>query len=114
MADMVSIPITVEQLILAVQQLQPNERAQVARALVQLDLQSDLTALIQELYAQPPVEEVTDADIMAEIKAVCQQSNKTGMRSIVRKEQAFKIGVDWQVDPSISKSARCRTARWRG
>jgi hypothetical protein len=53
--DMVSIPITLEQLITVVQQLQPDERAQLARALVQAELRSDLTALIQELYAQPPV-----------------------------------------------------------
>ncbi|AKG24584.1 hypothetical protein IJ00_11245 [Calothrix sp. 336/3] len=71
---MVSIPITLEQLITAVQQLQPDERAQVARALIQLDLRADLVALIQELYAEPPVDEITDDDIMAEIKAVRQQS----------------------------------------
>ncbi|MEH2461865.1 hypothetical protein [Nostoc sp.] len=72
--DMVSIPITLEQLITAVQQLQPDERAQVARALVLVDLRSDLTALIQELYAQPPVDDITDDNIMAEIKAVREQS----------------------------------------
>jgi hypothetical protein len=74
--DMVSIPITLEQLITAVQQLQPDERAQLARALVQAELRSDLTALIQELYAQPPVDSITDDDIMAEIKAVRQQSQQ--------------------------------------
>ncbi|MEH2381773.1 MAG: hypothetical protein V7K27_23275 [Nostoc sp.] len=72
--DMVSIPITLEQLITAVQQLQPDERVQVARALVQAGLRSDLTALIQEFYAQPPVDDITDDRIMAEIKAVRQQS----------------------------------------
>ncbi|MEH2321237.1 MAG: hypothetical protein V7K24_30030 [Nostoc sp.] len=72
--DMVSIAITLEQLITAVQQLQPDERAQVARALVLVDLRSDLTALIQELYAQPPVDDITDDNIMAEIKAVREQS----------------------------------------
>ncbi len=44
---MVSIPITLEHLITAVQQLQPDERAKVARTLIQIDLRSDLTALIQ-------------------------------------------------------------------
>lgn len=73
---MVSIPITLEQLITAVQQLQPDERILVARALVQSDLRSDLACLIQELYAAPPVNEVTDDDIMAEIKAVRQQSQQ--------------------------------------
>jgi hypothetical protein len=70
---MVSISISLEQLITVVQQLPPDERAQVATALVQVGLRSDLTALIHELYAQPPVEDITD-DIMAEIKAVRQQS----------------------------------------
>ncbi|MBD1847213.1 hypothetical protein H6F89_28180 [Cyanobacteria bacterium FACHB-63] len=64
---MVSIPITLEQLIAAVQQLQPDEREQIARALVQAGLRSDLATLIQELYTQPPVNDITDADIMAEI-----------------------------------------------
>ena len=73
---MISIPITLEQLITAVQQLQPDERAQVARALVEVDLRSDLTALIQELYDQPPVDGITDDDIMAEIKAVRHQSHQ--------------------------------------
>ncbi|MEB3356326.1 MAG: hypothetical protein VKK04_06340 [Synechococcales bacterium] len=71
---MVSIPITLEQLIIAVQQLQPDERAQLANALIQAGLRSDLAALIQELYAQPPVNNITDDEIMAEIQAVRQQS----------------------------------------
>lgn len=71
---MISIPITLEQLIMAVQQLRTDERAQVAEALVQAGLRSDLTALIQELYAQPPADDVTDDDIMAEVKAVRQQA----------------------------------------
>ncbi|NEU78109.1 hypothetical protein [Nostoc sp. UIC 10630] len=75
--DMVSIPITLAQLIRAVQQLQLDERAQVARALLLVDLRSDLTALIQELYAQPPVDDITDDNIMAEIKAVRQQAHQT-------------------------------------
>ncbi|NDJ17360.1 hypothetical protein GS601_08660 [Myxacorys almedinensis A] len=66
---MISISISVEQLIATVQQLQPDEQAQVARALVQAGLRSDLTALIQEFYNQSP-----DDDIRAEIKAVRQQS----------------------------------------
>ena len=69
---MVSIPITLEQLIAAVQQLQPDERAEIARVLIQGDLRSDLTLLIQDFYAQPPVDDITDDDIMAEIKAVRQ------------------------------------------
>jgi hypothetical protein len=73
---MVLIPITLEQLITAVQQLSPTEQAQVARALVKAGLRSDLTALIQELYAQPPADDITDDDIKAEIGAVRQQSQQ--------------------------------------
>ncbi len=71
---MVSIPITLEQLITAVQQLQADERAQVAQALVKAGLQADLTALIREFYAEPAADEITDDEIMAEIKAVRQQA----------------------------------------
>ena len=69
---MISVPITLEQLILAVQTLQPEERRQVARALVQSELTSDLTALIQALYSESPADDVSDEDIMAEIRAVRQ------------------------------------------
>ena len=69
---MISVPITLEQLILAVQTLQPEERMQVARALVQSELTSDLTALIQALYSESPADDVSDEDIMAEIRAVRQ------------------------------------------
>ncbi|WP_228041253.1 hypothetical protein [Nodosilinea sp. LEGE 07088] len=58
---------------MAVERLQPEEREQLATALIQMDLRSDLTALIQELYAQPANDEITDDDILAEIKVVRQQ-----------------------------------------
>ncbi|MEA5486114.1 MULTISPECIES: hypothetical protein [Pseudanabaena] len=71
---MIQLPITLEQLITTVQQLQPSDRAQVAKALIQIELKSDLTSLLGELYSQPPIDEITDAEIMNEIKAVRQQS----------------------------------------
>jgi hypothetical protein len=70
---MISVPITLEQLIQAVRQLEPEERVQVANALLELDLRADLAALLAELYAQPPADDITDDDILAEIKAVRQQ-----------------------------------------
>lgn len=74
---MISVPITLEQLITAVKQLSPDERAEVASALIEEELHSDLTALLQELYAQPPVDEITDDDIMAEIQAVRQEPRQS-------------------------------------
>lgn len=72
--QMIQLPITLEQLITTVQQLQPSDRAQVAKALIQIELKSDLTNLLEELYSQPPIDEITDVEIMNEIKAVRQQS----------------------------------------
>jgi hypothetical protein len=73
---MITLPITLEQLITTINQLEPSDRTQVAQALIQLELQSDLKGLIEELYIQTPVDEITDSDIMYEIKAVRQQLNK--------------------------------------
>jgi hypothetical protein len=71
---MISIPITLDQIIVAIKQLQPEDQAQVAAVLCQNGLRSDLAALIQKLYDQSPDDDVTDADIMAEVKAVRQQA----------------------------------------
>lgn len=76
MKSMITIPITLEQLISVIQQLQPSERTKIAKALIEVELQSDLKALIKELYNQDPVDEVTDNDIMQEIQAVRQAKIK--------------------------------------
>jgi hypothetical protein len=73
---MITIPITLEQLISVVQQLQPNERTKLAKALIEVELQSDLKSLIKELYNQDPVEDITDSDILQEIQAVRQSKLK--------------------------------------
>jgi len=63
---MIQLPITLEQLITTVQQLQPSDREQVAKALIHMKLKSDLTNLLEELYSQPPIDEITDTEIMNE------------------------------------------------
>ena len=73
---MITIPITLEQLISVIEQLQPSERTKIAKALIEVELQSDLKALIKELYNQDPVDEVTDNDIMQEVQAVRQSKIK--------------------------------------
>ena len=73
---MITIPITLEQLISVIQQLQPSERTKIAKALIEVELQSDLKALIKELYNQDPVDEVADNDIMQEVQAVRQSKIK--------------------------------------
>jgi hypothetical protein len=71
-SPMLSTPITLEQIILAVRQLEPDGQAQVAQALLQVGLRSDLSVLIQELYAQPAADDIADDAILAEVKAVRQ------------------------------------------
>jgi hypothetical protein len=70
---MITLPVTIEQLITTIQQLQPSDREQIAKALIQVELQSDLKNLIEELYSLPPIEEFTDKDILEEIKMTRQQ-----------------------------------------
>jgi hypothetical protein len=69
----IKVQLTVEQLITAVRQLEPEERAKIVRALAYTELDTELTQLILELYNQPPVNEISDDDILAEIRAVRQQ-----------------------------------------
>jgi hypothetical protein len=63
---MIQLPITLEQLITTVQQQQPSDREQVAKALIHMELKSDLANLLEELYSQTPIDEITDTEIMNE------------------------------------------------
>lgn len=69
----IQVQLTIEQLITAVRQLEPSERAKLARVLADSELDTELTQLITELYSQPPVDEISDDDILAEIRTVRQQ-----------------------------------------
>jgi hypothetical protein len=69
----IQVKITVEQLITAVRQLEPDDRAKLARVLVNTELDTELTELITELYSQPPADDISDEDILAEVRAVREQ-----------------------------------------
>lgn len=69
----IRVQLTVEQLITAVRQLEPSERAKLARELADTELDTELTQLITELYSQPPVNDIADDDILAKIRVVRQQ-----------------------------------------
>lgn len=69
----IQVELTVEQLITAVRQLEPRERAKFARALADTELDAELSQLITELYSQLPTDAISDNDILAEIRAVRQQ-----------------------------------------
>lgn len=69
----IQVQLTIEQLITAVRQLEPSQREKFAKMLADTKLDAELTQLITELYSQPPVDDISDDDILAEIRAVRQQ-----------------------------------------
>jgi hypothetical protein len=80
---MVSVPITLEQLIAAVLQLQADERALVAQALLQADLRSDLGELTEALSAQPAIENTTDDDLLANVQSIQPTQDSPAKHSIL-------------------------------
>ena len=77
-ATIVTIPniqLTLEQLIAAVRQLDPNARSEVAQALLTEDMDERFAQLISRLADKPPVTDITDDDINAEIRAVRQNQS---------------------------------------
>jgi hypothetical protein len=70
----VEVQLSVDQLITAAKQLDPGERAKLARALAETDLDVELTRLMVDLYSKPPVDDISDEEIQAEIQAVRQQN----------------------------------------
>ena len=69
----IQLQLTLEQFINAVRQLEPAERSQVAQALADTELDAEMTQLITELYRKPPVTDISDDDILAEVRAARQQ-----------------------------------------
>lgn len=68
-----NIQLTLDQLIAAVRQLEPNARSEVAQALLTEDMDERFAQLIGRLADKPPATDITDADINAEIRAVRQK-----------------------------------------
>ena len=69
---MVSIAVSLDNLIAAILALSFQDRAKVAQALIQLELRSDLSQLLTELYSSPAHDDVTDEEILTEVRAVRQ------------------------------------------
>jgi hypothetical protein len=69
----VEVELTVDQLIMAARQLEYSERLRLAKALADTELDVEMAQLISELYSLPPVNEISDADILAEIHSVRSQ-----------------------------------------
>ena len=65
-----NVTLTVDQLLLALRQLDKPTRLRVAQALLNDDLDARFGELLQRLSAGPVADDISDQDIQAEINAV--------------------------------------------
>lgn len=67
------VELTLEQLVAAIRQLEPDARSEIAKALMETELDVRMAELIRRLANRPPADDITDADIVAEVNAVREQ-----------------------------------------
>ena len=65
-----NIELTLDQLITAIRQLEPAARSEVAKALMETEMDARMAELIKSLSSRPTADDITDADIVAEVNAV--------------------------------------------
>ena len=65
-----NVELTLDQLVAAIRQLEPEARLELARALMETELDARMAELIRSLASRQPVDDITDADIVAEVNAV--------------------------------------------
>ena len=64
------VKLTIDQLFKAVRQLDDSSRSQLARVLMETEMDAKLHKLIETLAKTAPASDITDEDIEAEIKAL--------------------------------------------
>jgi hypothetical protein len=72
------VELTLDQLVTAIRQLEPAARSEIARALVETEMDARMAELIKSLSSRPPADEFTDSDIAAEVNAVGTQRYAQG------------------------------------
>ena len=76
-STVITIPnmkLNLDQLLAVIRQLDEPTRVQVARVLVETKMDAELGNLVEQLAKTPPADDISDADIEAEIKSVRQLS----------------------------------------
>ena len=68
-----NVELTLDQLVAAVRQLEPEARSEIARVLMEAELDGRMAALIERLARKQPADDVSDADIALEVQAVRDQ-----------------------------------------
>jgi hypothetical protein len=67
------VQLSVDQLVSAIRRLEPAARSEIARALMDTEIDARLAELIQRLGSRPAADDITDAVVAAEVNAVRQQ-----------------------------------------
>jgi hypothetical protein len=65
-----NVQLTLEQLIIAVRQLEPDARSELAQALLADEMDERFAQLIKRLANKPPATDISDEAINAEVRAV--------------------------------------------
>jgi hypothetical protein len=64
------VKMSLEQLLAVIRQLDESGRALIARVLLESKMDDELSRLLRELSETPPADDITDAEIQAEVRAV--------------------------------------------
>jgi hypothetical protein len=67
------VELSLDQLVTAIRQLEPAARSEIAKALMETELDARLAELIESLAQRPAADDVTDADIVSEVNTVREQ-----------------------------------------
>ena len=67
------VELSLDQLVTAIRQLEPVARSEIAKALMETELDARMAELIKSLTSRPAADDVTDADIVSEVDAVREQ-----------------------------------------
>ncbi len=70
-----NVKLDLDQLLAVILQLDASARRRIAQALADSEMDARLSALIRQLSAKPPVDDIRDAEIEFEVKAVRQTSS---------------------------------------
>lgn len=62
-----------DQLVTAIRQLETDARTEITKVLMETELDGRMAELIKSLASRPPADDVSDADIASEVKAVREQ-----------------------------------------
>ena len=63
------IELTLDQLVAAIRQLEPAARIEIARALMDTELEARMAELIESLANKQPANDISDAELVAEVNA---------------------------------------------